>query len=292
MPHERESDPLIAARWSARHASPRTDRQVRDPRVREAMRYPYPHPPHDYLYWRARHFPLPEDLLGLRLADRLRTFAVHGDLPAELRRILLEDAEEGISGLCRRHAVLACGSNQSPERLSRKFRDLADAIVPVTRVTVREHAVFHAAVLTRYGAVAATIAPCPGGVAEIAITWLTDSQLQVMNETEDLGEIYELSQIEARHLPRHDCALAFYRAIRGLFAPQGGPVALAEVAQILPAHVPIAGQEEMLAAAHRLVGAHEMPDFEAFVIRLIEDEVFRRACERELAERFSVIVTG
>ncbi|RMF13355.1 MAG: hypothetical protein D6757_08135 [Alphaproteobacteria bacterium] len=294
MPHERGRDPLNRARRAVRAAahSPSAEVPARDPRVREALRYPYPHPPHDYLYWRGRHFPLPAALPGAPLDHRLRAFAIGEDLPAGLRERLLEDATDGIAGLARRHAVLACGSNQSPERLARKFRDCRDALVPVTRITIHEHAVFHAAVLTRYGAVAATIASCPGAAADIAITWLTDEQLAVMNATEDIGDIYELSRLAADHLSHHDHPLPYYRAIRGLFAPDGVAVALAGIAQILPAHVPVAGQGEMLLAAHRLVGARHVPDFENFVIRLIEDAPFRRACEEELGERFAVIPAG
>lgn len=292
MPHERGRDPLNRARRAMRAAAPCTDEPACDPRVREALRYPYPHPPHDYLYWRGRHFPLPAALPGAPLDHRLHAFATGEDLPADLRGRLLEDATDGIAGLARRHAVLACGSNQSPERLARKFRDCCDALVPVTRITIHEHAVFHAAVLTRYGAVAATIASCPGAAADIAITWLTDEQLAVMNATEDLGDIYELSRVAAVHLSHHDHPLPYYRAIRGLFAPDGVAVALAGIAQILPAHVPVAGQGEMLKAAHRLVGMRHVPDFEHFVIRLIEDEAFRGDCEREIGERYAILDNG
>ncbi len=260
-----------------------------DERVRRALRYPYERPDHDYLYWRGRAFPLPEALPGTPLARRLETLLHDAGLPAELAELLDTHEDEGLAGLGRRHGVLACGSNQSPERLAQKFGTrLAQAVIPVTRVVVREHAVFHAAVITRYGAVPATIAPCPGARAEIFVTWLTDAQLAIMNETEDLDEIYELASLPGEFVVPSGGDFRFYRAIAGLFAPEGRPVALAAVPQSLPGRVPVADESEMLAALHRLVGRADEPDFAGFVVRLVEDDAFRRTCERELAGRFAV----
>lgn len=95
-----------------------------------------------------------------------------------------------------RTPVLAVGSNGSAQRLSEKFGD--DAQIPVTMGDVADHVVCHSAMFSRYGAIPATLHPWSGARSQTLITWLTASQLTMMDATEDLGVAYDRVLVSAR----------------------------------------------------------------------------------------------
>ena len=139
------------------------------------------------------------------------------------------------AGFRARRPVLAHGSNRAPAQLARKFGHLseADGAVPVTRAWLRDYDVVYAAHITRYGAVSSTLQHAPGCEAALAVTWLTEVQLQRMHETEgvagyaygrlesvalalDAGPAAQLEKV-ALYLGRHGC-LAIKGAAVGLAA--------------------------------------------------------------------------
>lgn len=87
-----------------------------------------------------------------------------------------------------RIAVLAHGSNRSPEQLFRKFG--RDGEVPVTYGRLIGYDVVYAAHVARYASVTSTLAAVPGVEARVAITWLTPAQLAYMHETERMNYVY------------------------------------------------------------------------------------------------------
>jgi hypothetical protein len=89
-----------------------------------------------------------------------------------------------------RHAVLAIGSNASPEQLYRKYaHDLG--VIPVISASLNDFDAVFAASITRYGSVPATLLESPGTTVDCHVTFLTDEQLAVMDETEGIGVAYE-----------------------------------------------------------------------------------------------------
>ncbi|GIX16682.1 MAG: hypothetical protein KatS3mg119_0868 [Rhodothalassiaceae bacterium] len=262
-----------------------------DPVIERALAYPYDVPEDSYLFWRGRAFPIPDGETPEALAGALDALVAAGRLPAALARLLRDDAEEGIAGLARRHPVIACGSNRAPVRLQQKYGPtIPDAVIPVTRLHLADVAVFYAATVTAYGAVPATAAPCPGARAELRITWLTERQLAVMNETEGLGVVYALEPLPVDSAGGR--ALLGYRALKGLFAPAGRPAALAAIPQALPGGVPVRGEEEMLRALHarwsRTAGRESGAAFYPFIRRLVADEGLRQAAIAWMAEEAAV----
>lgn len=248
-----------------------------DPVVERALAYPYEVPEESYLFWRGRAFPIPDAATPEALAETLDALVGSGRLPAALARLLTENGEEGMAGLERRYPVVASGSNRAPVRLTQKYAStIPDAVIPVTRVMLADIAVFYAATVTAYGAVPATAAPCPGARAELRITWLTERQLAVMNETEGLGAVYALEPLPVSAAAAGGRALLGYRAIRGLFAPEGVPAALSAIPQALPGEVPMREEEEMLRALHMrwdVTGARSASSatFYSFIRRLVAD---------------------
>ncbi|WP_419998651.1 hypothetical protein [Streptomyces boninensis] len=85
-----------------------------------------------------------------------------------------------------RTPVLAVGSNGAPGQLRRKFRRLPErGVVPLTRVRVRGVAAGVSAHVGRAGYVPATPVPAGAGrTAWLAVSWLDDAQLPVMDATE------------------------------------------------------------------------------------------------------------
>lgn len=130
-----------------------------------------------------------------------------------------------------RVAVIAHGSNRSPEQLRRKYGD--DAEIPVTYGWLTDYDVVYSAHVTRYGSVASTLQHTPGCKVQIAINWLTDAQLGRMHETE--GHNYAFGHLSGAELDLETGpANSFtdphlYLSGGGCLGWQGAPVGLTAV---------------------------------------------------------------
>lgn len=219
-----------------------------EPAIARALGYPYPAPVEDFV-WRdgmARGFDA-----GISLKDRT--------------------------------PVLAVGSNRAPEQLRRKFGD--DAIVPVTVARLRDHDVVYSAHVASYGSIPATLAESPGTLVKVSLTWLTDSQLRRMHETEAVGVNYDYGVAENLAFElggqRPACPIGCYLGRRGALALDGAPVALAEV-EATGRRFKERGQPDTLAQVHaRFSGGR---DFKDWLGGLIEDRSDRGALTETLAK--------
>ena len=132
-----------------------------------------------------------------------------------------------------RHAVVASGSNGSPDRLQQKFGRSAD--VPVTYGIIRDLVPVFAARVTGYGSIPATLAVVPGAEAGVHVTWLTDAQLEIMHRTESLGTGYAYSALDGftfLAVGEHPVArLHAYISLHGALAPSGKLLPLKDVPQ-------------------------------------------------------------
>jgi len=132
--------------------------------------------------------------------------------------------------------VLAVGSNQSPAQLSRKFAGPDWAAIPVSRVLLRDFDTVYSAHITGYGSIAAMLFPAPGTSVSLFVNWLDEPHLQRMHETELGNENYEFGQLTDINLQAESgpdlTKVFFYNSRRGVYAPEGLPVSLAEVPAI------------------------------------------------------------
>lgn len=101
---------------------------------------------------------------------------------------LLDDylAERGGAPIAGRTPVLAVGSNRSPAQLARKLHEPARpalGLVPITRARVRGLGTGHSAHIGRWGYIPTTPAGRPGWHDQW-ITWLDETQLEIVNATE------------------------------------------------------------------------------------------------------------
>jgi hypothetical protein len=132
--------------------------------------------------------------------------------------------------LASRRALLAYGSNASPDVLSRKLGAATDP-VPVLRTTLRDFDVVYSAHFSPYGAIPATLARSPGTEVTAFIAYLTGEQLELVSATEPN---YDLARFDRPSctLERGGAApveLNVYLSRHGALLIDGREVALSEI---------------------------------------------------------------
>ena len=182
--------------------------------VETAKGYPFPRPSYSFLFVDGEALPL------LSLGESLEEAEIEVDGRAVPAGILLR--ERGIvlpAPLARRTPVLAYGANAAPERLRQKFAPIGQAVFPVLNARLHDFDVVHAAHISSYGAVPATIEHSPGTACDIAITWLDERELARMHETEFRRHTYLFGllsniRLEPDLLPAIDTGEQLCRRIR------------------------------------------------------------------------------
>ncbi len=158
------------------------------------------------------------------------------DYPYELAKtsFIMKDGvqvawDEAID-LSNRTPVLACGSNQSPVQLKRKF---PTGLIPVMAGWLKDYDSVYSAHFTTYGSVAATYHYEPGVRSRQMITWLDSAQLADMHKSEALGVNYEFVEFDGLTF-QSDCAQVIktaysYQSLRGPLKLSGQPVGLSAI---------------------------------------------------------------
>ena len=124
--------------------------------------------------------------------------------------------------------VIGYGSNRAAAALARKYPD-AGAQIPVEAAWLDGFDVVYAARIAGYGAVPATLAPCPGCRVAVKIVWLSLDQLPAMHASEAIGVGYDFGVLQVPLQCEHSGLLPralVYIAIGGSFAPEGEPIAI------------------------------------------------------------------
>ena len=251
-----------------------------------AKRYPFPRPGYSFLHVDGEVWRL--NALGDPLEDS--EVEVEGR-SASAGTLLRQRGLAAPAPLSRRTPVLAYGANAAPERLQRKFTPFGPAVFPVLRARAHDFDVVHAAHISSYGAVPATIAPSPGTVCDIAITWLDDRQLARMHETEFRRHTYLFGplrniRLEPDLLPPME-TVSTYVGGYGHIAPEGAPLALAAI-RAEGRRFRTRTQTEALQAIQAMLGAPGPLD--DFILEAIDDEAVRlerTARLRALAQPFT-----
>ena len=213
-----------------------------DTNARLAPDYPFPHPRHSYVFAE-----------GQALAPDAVAWSREG-----------------------RTAVMAYGSNRSPEVLARKFAHEPDAVLPTLIARVKDFDVAYAAMVSTLGPVPATLAPCPGATCEAAVQFLTADQLERMHQSERVDVSYGFAELPSEVVEVEGigpCRCWFYFCLSGILRLEGAPIALAEIA-CEGRQWRAAPQREMQALVRRRLGstaaAHD------FLLEHIQDEAVRR----------------
>lgn len=169
-----------------------------------------------------------------------------------------------------RRAVLALGSNASPDQLKRKLGHNSSPL-PVTPVAIHDHAVVFSAHFASYGSIPATLHEVEDAVTAAFVTWLDDDQLEAVHGTEALGRNYDFVEdapIAASDLDGRAFAIeGYYRSRRGPLNVNGRSVRLAEMASA-HCHLPALSQRALLRLVHRrLASEHSYTEFMSKLIQ-------------------------
>lgn len=189
------------------------------------------------------------------------------------------------SALCSgRTAVLAIGSNQSPQRLAQKFGDDASHVIPVQRARLKHFDVVYSAHISTYGAVPAMLQVSDGSEVEVAVTWLTDTQLEIMNHSEVRTASYSFVLIESLELSFGEGGMQSsayaYVSTRGHLNHEGDAVALETIHCSKRRYRAISTAEALEVVRERF--APEL-DSDAFVLKLVVDDAYRKQITMSLA---------
>jgi hypothetical protein len=164
--------------------------------VELGLTYPYAREPGSYLFVNGVAYPY------VRITRRPLddSEVVVGDKRLRVSRLL---AELGLANLRDQPLtpVLAYGSNANVEALTRKFVTPLyphPTAIPVLAGRVRGYDVAWSPNFSFNGSLPATIAPSPGTTARVWVNWLNPDQLERMNATESVGDMYALGRLRAR----------------------------------------------------------------------------------------------
>lgn len=157
----------------------------------------------------------------------LRSYIVAGGSHRELA------ADEPLPDVSGRRAVLAVGSNQSPEQLLRKFNDPDCGPIPVIRARLAGFDVVYSAHVASYGSIPAMLVPSPGTVVTLFVNWLTRQEETRMHETELPSGNYNFGRLDGIDLRldrgRTLTSAFVYSSRRGALVRDGHPIALGEI---------------------------------------------------------------
>ena len=190
-----------------------------------------------------------------------------------------------------RTPVLAIGSNQSPLRLAQKFgpdSPYPDPThqIPVERVVLDDFDVVYSAHISSYGAVPAMLQHSLGAKVELAITWLDQTQLTIMHESEMQTANYQYGTLENVVLKLiHDGQIlnqiTLYISSRGHLNHEGGAYSLA----VIPCEnrqTPAITTAEALDIVRVRTDAGQ--DADGFTLRLIDDAPYRRDIVEQISQ--------
>jgi hypothetical protein len=201
-----------------------------------ALRYPYDLPEKSYTFHKGVKRPLPDNI-----QDHIQN----------------------------RIAVIGYGSNSASEALDRKYRDFSDLYedsIPVLRGSMRDYAVVYAAQFSTYGAMPATIHPVLNSELTTYVTFLTESQLERMHDTEDLGLYYSYEKIESTIAFEEGFSIEesfAYVALGGSIFIEGKPLVLEAVKQSVPNSIVLSQREAQL----KIIEALNLEDdIEQFIV--------------------------
>ncbi|MDJ0895732.1 MAG: hypothetical protein QNJ92_11380 [Alphaproteobacteria bacterium] len=181
-----------------------------------------------------------------------------------------------------RTPVLAYGSNKAPEQLRRKFWDAGHREeIFVEQCRVAGWDVVHSAHIARYGAIPAALHEAHGVTASVAVTWLSEAQLEVMDASEGAARNYGRVTVTGTVTLADGTTIETaetYRTKHGPVHLRGEVVAHADI-DADGRTGPVARTEELLRQIHAVFDP--MRPFEAFVHALIDDAAYRvRVTER------------
>jgi len=161
--------------------------------IEKAKSYPFDVPNYSYVFINGEILKLVKFEPTSSLMDSI--VQVNG-VKQRLEKYLYSKKIDLTHDLPDRFPVLAYGSNASFMQLREKFSNFNDdVIIPVIKAHLFDFDVVYSAHFSPYGSIPATLQYSPKTVVEIFVTYLTESQLTHMHETESLGINYGFGKL-------------------------------------------------------------------------------------------------
>ncbi len=183
-----------------------------------------------------------------------------------------------------RTPVLAVGSNQSPEQITRKFGHVDGAEIPVQRCTLQDFDVVYSAHIAGYGSVPAMLQAAPGTTVTLFVNWLDEAQLAAMHDTELRSGNYHYGRLDRIALTLDGgetlTSVHGYISRRGHIRHGDEGIALAKVTA-QNRQRPARDTAQMLAHVHERIAPDQALD--DFILRLIDESDFRQSVIADLS---------
>ncbi len=253
-------------------------------KVEWAKSYPFPRPKQCYVYIDgAAH-----ELAHYSLDDFGKSLVNVAGSSVPLAHMAPNEHLPNLCHVRRRHAVIACGSNASPERLRQKFGD-EGILIPTLEVVVEGYCIVYAARFTQYGSVPTTLAKAPGAHMRMHVNLLDDNQLELMDRSETLGVSYNRWEIEGVSLTLGngdslDSAHAYFNRNGALFVDKA-VLAPSGIEGVTLRHR-VLGQADVQGVAKSLLDVDASID--DFIHENIENQDLRLQRNNVLRENYSI----
>ncbi|MTI09245.1 hypothetical protein [Curvivirga aplysinae] len=202
-----------------------------------------------------------------------------------------------------RTPVLAFGSNKAPSQLTRKFGHLADQMIPVEQVKLYDFDVVFAAHITSYGAMPAMLQHCPDVIVSVAITWLDETQLNIMHKSELYAANYSFAELNNIRIDREDHSslnqIYAYIGERGHYCPAGNQSDAISISDVHAENRQWDNETtaSLLSRLHQQLEIKESE--EDFILRLVSNVAYRRGItarisrdETTFAYPYKIITSG
>ncbi len=182
-------------------------------------------------------------------------------------------------------ALLASGSNASPQRLMEKFPSSLRAAIPALLGTVHRLCPVYSAHITRYGSVSATLQWAEASTARVFCLLLPESLLEIMHRSEFVGTNYgyfHLGGVRFKPDLRHEMRDPFaYLSLWGGLSLNESHVRLAAY-DSHGVEWPSLTQRQIMDEVHSLLSPEQGLD--DFILSNIGDKSLRQARSRILSK--------
>lgn len=179
------------------------------------------------------------------------------------------------------NAVISYGANASVKYLLDKFAGM-DVAIPVLRTRLRNHDVVYASYFCSDGTLPATIVERKDAVIDVYYSFISDQEMQRLNETESLGVDYRLKSLDSSlfsHSLDFTNRTVCYECLHGPLQAGGTFFSMNALSGIDRCSQPFS-QYQIQRMVHGMHFSHE--DFYAFCESNVRDEIKREHRTRVL----------
>ncbi len=191
----------------------------------------------------------------------------------------------GNSALNDRYAVLVAGSNGCPGRLSEKFGAVPNTCIVVLAGRISGVDSVYTSTLTENGILPATVIRAPDTDLQTHVTLLSQQQLEIMNISEDLENMYSLVRLDTTFRNNSGIGPTYAYFARDVLLVDEHPIRLSALSAIQP-QFPAMTEREVLANLLDRLGFQLSATVEKRHNDLVSSPHLRRELQSRIARDF------